>query len=144
MQSKVSATAFLFAISLAMGSCATTAIQAPVGVDSKTTSSVPKTQPTPAAAFIGELSRGMDGETAAEYLAAQETALSGTGKIEWESSTDAANGTITAVASADRDGMSCAKYESVVWVSGYGRLVEGEACRKDAGPWLSMGFKVHD
>lgn len=144
MRSRFSATAILVAISLTMGSCATSGPDGPEDIDAKTTASVPKAQATPAAAFIGELSRDMDADTAGEYLAAQETALSGTGKIAWESATDAANGTITAVASAARDGMSCARYESVVWISGYGRLVEGEACRRDGGPWLSMGFKVHE
>lgn len=134
-----------FAISVStLSGCATTS--APSAPDTVTTgaltpSDVPR--PSEAALFIGDAADRMDEQSRNDYLAAQMAALDGGAKTTFENDAMGVVGSVEVGPSsltALHPDMECRRYSSVVWVVGNGRMVEGDACRDEGGPWQAMGM----
>lgn len=112
--------------------------------DSVTTGAVAvQSSNSPAEGFLGEMADKMDDVARTDYLAAQNEALDAGGKVSFLNKTMGAQGSVmsgpSALASLYPD-LECRRYSSVVWVLGQGKLVEGDACRQDDGPWQAMGY----
>jgi surface antigen len=133
-----------FAISVStLSGCATTSVPAP---DTVTTGAVELSnipRPSQAALFIGDAADRMDEQSRKEYLVAQMAALDGGAKTTFENDAMGVLGSVEVGPSsltALHPDMECRRYSSVVWVVGNGRMVEGDACRDEGGPWQAMGM----
>lgn len=133
-----------FAISVStLSGCATTSVPTPDTVTTGAVSPSSVSPPSEAALFIGEAADRMDEQSRNDYLAAQMEALDGGAKTTFENNAMGVVGSVEVGPSsltALHPDMECRRYSSVVWVVGNGRMVEGDACRDESGPWQAMGM----
>jgi surface antigen len=102
-----------------------------------------KPSPSEATLYIGEAAEKMDTQSRNDYLVAHMAALDEGVKTTFENDTKGVLGSVEVGPSsltALHPNMECRRYSSVVWVVGNGRMVEGDACRNDGGPWRAMGI----